>query len=135
MQLVDEGTRGRNTLDLFATNFVSRINKTEIIPGISDHCIPRIEVDVRPIWRKQKPRKISLYSRANWSDMESKIGDLRKAIEERYHSSTINESWKEFKTSIHSLVDKYAKTLSCLEHLNMLRAKIAYNILHQKQGN
>ena len=107
VQLVDEGTRGRNTLDIFATNFVSRVDKTEVIPGISDHCIPRIEVDVRPIRRKQKPRQISLYSKANWREMETKLGDLKKVIEERFHSSTINELWNEFKTARHSLADKY----------------------------
>ena len=58
VQLVDEGTRGRNTLDFFATNFLPRINKNKIIPETSHHCIPRIEVDVRPIRRKQKHRKL-----------------------------------------------------------------------------
>ena len=54
--------------------------------------------------------------------MESKIGDLRKVIEEKYHSSTINELWNEFKTSMHSLVDKYipsklAKGKDSLPHI------------------
>ena len=47
---------------------------------MSDHCIPRFEVDVRPVRRKQKRRKISLYSRVNWSDMESK----NRRFEESY---------------------------------------------------
>ena len=64
-------------------------------------------MDVRPIRMKQKPRQISLYSKANWREMETKLGDLRKVIEERYHSSAINELWNEFKAAIHSLADKY----------------------------
>ena len=51
------------------------------------------------------------YTASKLERNETKLGDLRKVIEERYHSSTINELWNEFKTAIHSLADKYIPSI------------------------
>ncbi|CAG2235098.1 unnamed protein product [Mytilus edulis] len=70
VQLVDEPTRGPNTLDLVITNNPSRFTRTKIIPGLSDHDIVFSEIDTKPISRKQKPRKIPLYRKANWETIK-----------------------------------------------------------------
>ena len=36
-QIVDQPTRGENTLDLIAVNYLTLANRTEILLGISDH--------------------------------------------------------------------------------------------------
>ena len=36
-QIVDQPMRGKNTLDLLAVNNLTLVNRTEILPGISDH--------------------------------------------------------------------------------------------------
>ena len=75
-QIVEDTTRDRNTLDLICTNLPGKINKTEVIPGISHHCIPTAEVDVRPIKRQQKPRRIHLYKKAEWTKMAEELGNV-----------------------------------------------------------
>ena len=84
--LVEEPTRGKNTLDLFATNAPSKIIKVEVLPGISDHDIVAIEVDISPKRRKQKPRKIHLYSKAQWSEFEEKVNELPDELLSKFES-------------------------------------------------
>ena len=66
MQLVKEPTRETNTLDLLVTNNPTLINRTQVLPGISDHDVVFTEIDVSPKKNVQKPRKIPLYKKADW---------------------------------------------------------------------
>ena len=105
-QLVEEPTRGKNTLDLFATNAPSKIIKVEVLPGISDHDIVAIEVDISPKRRKQKPRKIHLYSKAQWSEFEEKVNELADELLSKFESNSVDDLWETFKGTLHSLIEK-----------------------------
>ena len=48
VQLVEEPTRGPNTLDLVVTNNPSHFTRTQVIPGVSDHDIVFSEIDRTP---------------------------------------------------------------------------------------
>ena len=50
-QIVTEITRvhSGNILDLFFTSNSTLVNKTSVIPGLSDHDIPMIDINVRPL--------------------------------------------------------------------------------------
>ena len=112
-QIVEDTTRDRNTLDLICTNLPGKINKTEVIPGISDHCIPTAEVDVRPIKRQQKPRRIHLYKKAEWTKMAEELGNVQEQIEQQQHSKTTNELWLMFKDAITKAAQKYIPSKIC----------------------
>ena len=47
-QIINKPTRGDNILDLIITNNPSLVNRTEIIPGISDHDGCYVEVNIHP---------------------------------------------------------------------------------------
>ena len=47
-QIVDQRTRGENTLDFIAVNYLTLANRTEILPGISDHDALFAEIDITP---------------------------------------------------------------------------------------
>ena len=79
IQIVEEPTRGSNTLDLMITYYPSNFRRTEIIPGISDHAIVYTEIDVIPTRQQQKPRQISLCSKAKW---ENVINDVKSIHDE-----------------------------------------------------
>ncbi len=72
-QVVEEPTGDKATLDLIITNQPAKINRVEVIPGISDHDIPLVEVDVSPIGWKQTPRNITLYSKAKWDNIREEL--------------------------------------------------------------
>ena len=66
-QIVNTPTRGTNTLDLVLTNYLSSANRVEVMQGLSDHEVVFVELNVSPV-KIQHPRKIPLYSKANWDD-------------------------------------------------------------------
>ena len=75
-QMVTSPTRGQNILDLFFTTNPTLVNKTSILPGLSDHDIVLVEVNSRPEIIKQVPRDIPLYKKANWDQLKQSMRDL-----------------------------------------------------------
>ena len=65
-QIIEEPTRGRNTLDLIITNRPCQINRAKTLPGISDHSAVYVEFDIKPTRKKQIPRDVPLYKKADW---------------------------------------------------------------------
>ena len=76
VQLIELYTRQENTLDLMLTNLPSQIPRTEVIPGISDHDIVFVELNITPTKLKQKPRNIPIYRKANWETMKTELDTL-----------------------------------------------------------
>jgi hypothetical protein len=60
-QMVEEPTRGENTLELVISNNPSCITRVHTLPGISDHDIVFAEVDLKIKKKIQKPCSIPLY--------------------------------------------------------------------------
>jgi hypothetical protein len=110
---MEEPTRERNTLDLVATNTPSKVNKVEVIPGVSDHCVPLVELDVRPVRRTQKPRNILLYKNAQWEDMAKDLKNVAVTIEQKASQSPANDLWLLFKNGMLSIIEKYIPMKSC----------------------
>ena len=76
-----EPTRGHNILDLVITNNPTRVCQVKVLPGISDHDCPMIDLDIRPIRHTQKRRKIPLYRRARWDSFEADLQTTSVEIE------------------------------------------------------
>ena len=49
VQTVEEPTRKNNTLDLLITNQPSKVQRVDVLPGVSDHDIVFAEFDLRPV--------------------------------------------------------------------------------------
>ena len=69
-QMVDKPTRltdtASSTLDLFFTNCPNMVNWCEVIPGISDHDIPLLDVSTRITLNKTTPRIVCQYHNADF---------------------------------------------------------------------
>ena len=70
VELVVDLTRGSNTLYLLLTTVPAKVSNETNAPGISDHNCPIAELDVKPTRRKQTPRKVPIFTKANWEDWE-----------------------------------------------------------------
>ena len=68
-QTVSLPTRESNIIDLFFTTNPTLVKRVSILPGISDHDIVQIQVNIL----FQKPRSISLYKKANWDGMKQSL--------------------------------------------------------------
>ena len=100
-QIVDQRTRGENTLDFIAVNYFTLANRTEILPGISDHDALFAEIDITPKRHGQAKRKISLYKKADWEGIVSQIITTNQYIQEHADSESTNSLWNKFKSDLH----------------------------------
>ena len=64
-QVHDQPTRNGKLLDLVFTTNPSLIKSSVSIPGISDHDIVVTDADIKPIYTRQKPRKVYKWKQAN----------------------------------------------------------------------
>ena len=106
--MVESATRSKNTLDLILTNLPSRILRTDVIPGISDHDTVHTELDMRPATKFQKPRKIILYKRADWDGLAFDFDSLGVKIKEQYNrGDEVSALWETFKDGLNSNIEKH----------------------------
>jgi hypothetical protein len=106
--MVEEPTRGENTLDLILTNNPSTFMRTETIPGISDHDTVFAEIDIATKRKIQKPRSIPLYNEANWENIKKGMASTLEKM--RYidqHNAGVIEMWEYFKNQLEELVKSH----------------------------
>ena len=95
-------TRGKNILDLFFTNNSTLIEKSNVIPGMSDHDgIPVIVMNTRAKVNKSKPRKVYLYNKADWDNIKKDLSEISCDFEDLSTDLvTVEELWEDFCTRI-----------------------------------
>jgi hypothetical protein len=107
-QMVEEPTRGENTLDLVISDNRSCITRVHTLPGISDHDIVFAEVDLKIKTKIQKPRSIPLYKKAKWDTMKEELAGLMDKLNELDNIKTCtNEMWCVFKNHLEEIVKKH----------------------------
>ena len=105
-QLVDTPTRGKNILDLFATNRPSLVNKVTVSPGISDHEVICVESVLTATVAETIPRKVYLWHKANMQLINDKVVDFCKDFTSHYSISTsIQDLWESFKSFCQECLD------------------------------
>ena len=57
-----------SVLDLMFTNRPASVISSVVVPGISDHLCPVVEMDFSPIRVRKKPREVPLFKSAQWED-------------------------------------------------------------------
>jgi len=75
-QLVTTPTHGHKILDLFATNRPSLNKHLNIISGVSDHEIIKVESSLSAVIVQHKPRKVYLWNRANFTNINELMSTL-----------------------------------------------------------
>ena len=75
-QTVTEPTRQSNNLDLFLTSNPTLIQRVSILPGL-DHDVVSVVGCLKPAIQKQKPRKVHLFSKADWIKLKSHMKDIQ----------------------------------------------------------
>ena len=106
-QMVEEPTRGSNTLDLFCTNAPGRVNRTHTLPGISDHDCVYMEIDINPIRPRQKKRPVPLYKKADWQGLAETILQSAKEMETKKDTVSTDTLWESFKEAMTQGIMKF----------------------------
>ena len=99
-QLVTFPTRESNTLDIFATNRPTLINKCISVPGISDHDAVYIESYITAKYKKPAKRKIYLWDKTDFNLLTQVLSEFVSGfIAENTTSSSVQQMWDDFKTN------------------------------------
>ena len=107
-QVHDQPTRQENIIDLAFTDNPSLVKHSQSILGISDHAVVVTDSKVKPIYNKQKQRKIDLFSKANWEEIYKAYDFLSNEIIQMVHNKLKVESiWEKFKAGIQSAIHSY----------------------------
>ena len=110
--MVDKPTRVNNVLDLFLTTHPSLVEKSTVLPGLSDHDgIPFIVVNTKARKHgkiKQQRRKIYIFKKADVDKLKSRITALTDKIsgndeKQDYPAASL---WSDFKDGLVDAMDK-----------------------------
>ena len=113
-QVHDQPTRNGKLLDLVFTTNPSLIKFSVSIPGISDHDIVVTDADIKPIYTRQKPRKVYKWKQANWENIKANCETLTKGVLEQAKGETdIEDLWDTFKGGINTSVEKNVPSKIC----------------------
>ena len=112
-QVHDQPTRDNNLLDLVFTNNPSIVKTSKSIPGISDHAMVVTDIDIIPQHIKQKPRKIYIFSKANWDKIFDDMDQLSSEITIAPPTSAVKDLWDSFKSGIGNYMDTNIPTKVC----------------------
>ena len=112
-QVHNQPTRQDNILDLVFTNNPSLVKSSTSVPEINDHAMVVTDCDIKPVYNKQKPRKVYLFSKANCEKIYSACENLSVKIQNMVKLKDSLEIWTTFKTEIQNAMDTFipSKTL------------------------
>ena len=113
-------------LILFSQTCQTKCLKSTVIPGISDHDCPLVEFDARPLQRKQSPRKVPIYKRADWESFDKDLKETSNNINELPPNTPVNDLWKLFKNAIFEGIEKHIpiKQLKVKDSLSYVTTEI-----------
>ena len=111
-QMVTEPTRKDKILELFFTNNPSLVEKSVVIPGMSDHDgIPLLVINTSPKISKPNPCRVYVYSKADMSSIKNKINEFSEEFCDTSPSDESVESmWNRFKTHLKETMDTHIST-------------------------
>ena len=107
IQMVDKTTRGENTLDLFLTNNPSFVTKVTTLPGVSDHDIVNVEVNLKPQSYRQVPRKVPLFRKANWDGFKQHLTSFHTKFSGECAGKSTDQLWNEFRSIMETGIQKF----------------------------
>ena len=107
-QTVHTPTRNNNVLDLVFTNNPSTIISTNTLPGISDHEIVQVKINIAPLRKRLPKRKIYLRHKANTDNINTALNSLKDEYFNKFtNNNNIDDKWNFFEKNIKSIIDKH----------------------------
>ena len=99
-QMTTNPTRQNNVLDLFLTTNPTLVRQVNCLPGLSDDDMVIANCYIKPSVLKQKPRKVQIFRKADWSKLKSLMADFRDRFINEHFGKSDEDFWNELKTAI-----------------------------------
>ena len=99
-----------NTLDLIFTNRPYAVISSSVAPGISDHDVPQIEFDIKPVRVIKKPRDIPLYRKAKWDEFHKHAEKVCSEVLNLPEETDANQLWNHLKEGLNEGIKQFIPT-------------------------
>jgi hypothetical protein len=109
-QIVDEPTRGDNTLDLVFTNNATLINNAQSMPPLSpqaDHNTVFVDMNIKPKVCRQPPRKVYKYNKGDWNTIKEEVNNLSDRMLQEEAQLTTQELWDKTESGLQDIISKH----------------------------
>lgn len=106
-QLQKQPTRESNILDLFCSNKPGLVKHIVTIPGISDHDIIMADCSLRAYIPRKPPRKIKLYSKADWINIHNEMREFKDIFLVEAGNRSPEQNFELLKDKIEKTLNKY----------------------------
>ncbi|MES9880859.1 MAG: reverse transcriptase family protein [Sedimenticola sp.] len=106
-QMVTQPTRYNNILDLFLTTNNTLVEKVSSLPGLADHDIVSVSINLKAKMTRPKPRYVQLFKKANWDGIKEGMRAYREQFLSTSEGKSVESLWVDFTTSLNKLVDTY----------------------------
>ena len=78
--------------------------------GLSDHDIVTAMGSVKPTTQKQKPRKVHLFSKADWTKLKSLMKDFQVSFLSSHKGKSVEDLWNNFTSTLSKYIDECIPT-------------------------
>ena len=118
-QVTKQPTRNHNILDLFLTNRPGLVIDYEIIPGLSDHDIVRVNNRIKALILKKPKRIIYLWNKCNTLDLHQAAIKFQNIFLAKYSiNSPVEDIWQFIKANLKELMDNFVPTKQTTNKIN-----------------
>ena len=129
-------TRNGKAVEVFLTNNASLVMNVSIFPGVSDHeGMAVINMDLKPMYTKPKPREIHQFIHADWDKIVEECETFKDQYLSTYHTRTVDENWRIFKAHIMKMLEKHVpkKFLMTRYNLTWFNKRLR-SLVHKEQN-
>ena len=91
-------------------NLPDLVNRCEILPGISDHNIPVLDVSTTIVLNKTTPRKIYQYHKVNFEAVNESLTIFARNFYNKYSDHTkwtVDTMWDELKSAVQETINSH----------------------------
>ena len=116
---MSEPTREGSVLDLFCSNKPGLVKSVYTVPGISDHEVVVADCDIRARFTRKIPRKIHLYSKADWNKLRAKTLDFKEEFMEKYSDRSVDDNYESLKSHVNNIIDDHVPSKMSTTRFNV----------------
>ncbi|KAI8518817.1 hypothetical protein Bbelb_020740 [Branchiostoma belcheri] len=106
-QTVQEPTRNGNLLVLVLVNNPNIIEKTTVVPGISDHDMVLVDVNLALKQYRKPKRKVYIRTQADEPAIKKDLTDYATNFHKRTQDMSVTQKWSDFKDKMKDTMNKH----------------------------
>ena len=118
-QHVREPTREHIVLDFFCSNKPGLVKSVNTVPGVSDHDVVVADSDIGARFTRKVPRKIHLYSKADWNKLRTKTSEFQEEFLKCYSDSSVDENYKKLEKHVNQIIDDHVPSKTTTSRFNV----------------